>query len=257
MIASFHCIEYRRPVISPPRRMAEVGAKPRFWRPLNIGGDFAWYREHPTRRALYPRLRPDFRRWAFFAVWDDETALEEFLERSHVGRAWQERAREAWHLWLRPLRVRGAWEGTRLLRDAVAKTAVEGPVAEIVRLDLSLRGTLAMWGWAAPRILAHLPANDDLLLGIPLVDRPYTQPVSFSLWRTAACAHAFAYRDSGHRHAVDRVGRAQPDLFERYSAARFQPYRSRGTWRGRDPLSAYKNPAIHTDSGHLRTEDGS
>ena len=44
MLASFHIIEYRKPTLSPPKRLAGQVAGLRFWRPLNIGGDFAWFR---------------------------------------------------------------------------------------------------------------------------------------------------------------------------------------------------------------------
>ena len=107
MIASFHLVEYRKRRLSPPRQAPGAVAGLRFWRPLNIGGDFAFFREHPTRRALYPTLRPDFRRWAFYAVWDDEPALDDFLERGPVARSWADGAAQAWHIWLQPLRVRG------------------------------------------------------------------------------------------------------------------------------------------------------
>jgi hypothetical protein len=244
MIASFHCIRYRRAVARPPRRISRDTAGARFWRPLDIGGDFAYFRAHPTRRALYPRLRPDFHHWAFFAVWEDDAALDAFLERSPVGDAWRHDAVEAWHLWMHPRQVRGPWRGMRALADSSPPAADDGPVAEIVYLDLTLCGTLAMWGWAAPHVLAHLPDDDELLLGLPLVDRPYTQPVSFSLWRSAAGARAFAHRNRGHREAIERVRNAQPDLIRSHSAGRFRPYRSRGTWGGRDPLSGVQLSAM-------------
>jgi hypothetical protein len=114
---------------------------------------------------------------------------------------------------------------------------VDGPIAHIVRLDLSLRGTLAMWGSAAPNLLHHLPDSSDLLLALPLVDRPYVQPVSFSVWRTSQSAMAFAYQEGGHSAAVARVRRFQGDLMDRYSTASFDPYRCNGTWKGNNPLS--------------------
>jgi hypothetical protein len=236
VLASFHIVEYRKPVFSPSKRLAQQVAGLRFWRPLNIGGDFAWFREHPSRWGLYARLKPDFRGWAFFAVWEEEAALDEFLSASETGRRWREATAEACHFWLRPNRVRGAWAGMQLLRGS--ETAqVDGPVAHIVRLDLSLRGTLAMWGSAAPSVLHHLPESSDLLFGLPLVDRPYVQPVSFSVWRTSESAMAFAYREGGHSAAVARVRRSQGDLMDRYSTARFEPYRCDGTWKGNNPLS--------------------
>jgi len=125
----------------------------------------------------------------------------------------------------------------QLLRGSETAAQVDGPVAHIVRLDLSLRGTLAMWGSAAPSVLHHLPESSDLLFGLPLVDRPYVQPVSFSVWRTSESAMTFAYQDGGHSAAVARVRRSQDDLMDRYSTASFEPYRVDGTWKGNNPLS--------------------
>ena len=108
-----------------------------------------------------------------------------------------------------------------------------GTVAHLVRLDLSARGTLAMWGSAAPNLLRHLPDSTELLLGIPLVDRPYVQPVSFSVWRSPGSAADFAYRGEGHRHAVERVRRSQPDLADRYLRRPLRDrYRCQGSWNG-------------------------
>ena len=243
MIASFHLVHHRRRVVAPPKRL--VGEIPglRFWRPLNVGGDFAWFRRHPTRRALYPRLRPDFRRWGYYAVWEDEAHLVEFLAGSTLGRVWRDSTVEAYHLWLRPLHVRGPWEGAQVLRGHETAATAHGPVVYLARADLSLRGTLAMWGSAAPGLLKHLPDDDELLLGVPLVDRPYTQPVSFSLWRSHKAATSFAHRDGGHRQAVRRVQRAQSDMLERFSSAGFDPYRCEGTWQGCDPLGAVRRAA--------------
>jgi hypothetical protein len=236
VIASFHIVEYRRRAFSPPKGLAGQVHGLRFWQALNIGGDFAHFREHPGRRGLYPHLRPDFHHWAFYAVWDDENAVDDFLSSSPTGIAWAEEATEACHFWLRPLRVRGEWGGMGMLRDAEPGAQPAGPVAHVIRLDLSTRGALAMWGSAAPNLLYHLPDGDDLLLGLPLVDRPYMQPVSFSVWRTPECAARFARDQAGHRTAVGRVKHAQPDLLTRYSAGSFEPYRCEGTWRGRNPL---------------------
>src|SRR5262249_21612797 len=212
MIASFHIIEYRRPVLLPPKRLAEQVAGLRFWRPLNVGGDFGWFHDHPGRWGLYARLKPNLHRWAFYAVWERDSALDEFLTSSNTGRTWNEETNEACHLWLRPQRARGAWRGTEVLQGVKSTGPTDGRVAHIVRLDLSLRGTLAMWGSAAPALLHHLPDSTDLLLGLPMVDRPYVQPVSFSVWRTAESATTFAYHGQGHQDAVARVERSQHDL---------------------------------------------
>jgi hypothetical protein len=240
MIASFHVVEYRRAVVSPPKRLAGRICGLRFWRPFNVGGDFAYFREHPTRRALYPRLRPDFHRWAFYGVWEDDAALGEFMAGSNEAATWHE-AREAWHLRLRPLKAKGSWPGTSVLASVppTPASAATGPVAHLVRLDLSLRGTLAMWATAAPHVLRFLPDSDELLVGLPLVDRPYTQPVSFSLWRSAEAARSFARGREGHATSVATVRRWQPNLAECHATASFVPYHAAGTLNGCKPLAEF------------------
>jgi hypothetical protein len=236
LIASFHIVEYGKPRFSPPKQRADQCDGLRFWRPLNIGGDFAWFRTHPTRRSLYPRLRPDFRRWAFYAVWEDATVLDQFMAGSKTAEDWRRASVQACHLWLRPHRVRGPWEGMQLLHGSERPGQAAGATACLTRADLSPRGMLAFWGFAAPDILHHLPAGDELLLALPLVDRPYAQPATFSVWRTADSAMNFAHR-AGHRDAIGRMLASQPDFRARHSSGQFEVARCKGSWNGRQPLA--------------------
>ena len=236
MIASFHLVEYRKRAFSPPKGLAGPVAGLRFWRPLNIGGDFAYFREHPSRWGLYRRLKPDFHRWAFYGIWEEEAALEAFLATSETGQTWREATSQTCHFWLRPNRARGDWTGVRFLQASESDSPADAPVAHLIRLDLSPRGAVAMWSSAAPNLFHHLPDAKELLFGLPLVDRPYMQPVSFSVWRTPKSAATFAHREVGHRDAVARVRRSQPDLLDSYSTASFTPYRCEGTWNGRNAL---------------------
>ena len=86
MIASFHMVEYRKRAFSPPAAGAAGGGAP-----------LLAAAEHRRRlrlvprasdpRGSYRRLRPDLRRWAFYGVWDNEAALNEFLAASEGLRA--------------------------------------------------------------------------------------------------------------------------------------------------------------------------
>jgi hypothetical protein len=79
--------------------------------------------------------------------------------------------------------------------------------------------------------------------GGPLVDRPYTQPVSFSLWRAPDAAMTFGYRESGHLAAIRRLQRSQHNVVALFSSAGFDPSRCEGTWNGRNPLPALRRAA--------------
>ncbi len=246
-IASFHLVHYRHPTLAPPKRLERSVAGVRFWRPLNVGGDFHNFRTNPSRWALYQKLKPDFWRWAFFAIWESEDALARFMERSLVARGWSDAAREALHLWLKPTRTRGIWSAIRALEGTERRGLPKTPAAFITRLDLSIRGTLTMWLTAAPGILAHVPDRDALKLAIPLVDRPYAQPMTFTIWTSLDRALAFAYRDGAHSKAVERMERTTPGLSEEgFSSAGFYPYRSIGSWEGHDPLSEASAAAVVT-----------
>ena len=242
MIASWHLVQYRLRVVSPSRLAGRIDGL-RFWRPLDIGGDFGWFHDHPSRWGLYRRLKPDFRRWGFYGVWDDDAALDGFL--ANPPQRWADGWVECLSLRLRPTAAHGPWAGVDALEAPAAAPAGDGPVAHMVRLDLTLRGTLAMWGSAAPHVLHFLPGQEDLLLGIPLVDRPYMQPVSFSLWRSSDAVHNFSRRADGHQRSVQLVQRSQQNLHARYSTASFEPYSCEGTWHGRNPL-AEGIPAVRT-----------
>jgi hypothetical protein len=239
VLASFHVVHFRRPKIVPPRKLVGKVEGLRYWGALNVGGNFHELREsaHP-RWALYQKLKPDFFRWAFFGVWDDEAALAHFLGQSSIGRAWTERSREALHLWLKPIRLRGRWVAIQELAGAEESHLPKSPVAFITPLDLSLGSTLRMWLSAAPSILPYVPTAKDVVLALPLVDRPYTQPMTFTIWKSIDQALAFAYRDGHHSRAVEHVDQKRADFSERcFSAAAFYPWRAVGTWNGQDPLA--------------------
>ncbi|MGH8900186.1 MAG: spheroidene monooxygenase [Egibacteraceae bacterium] len=237
MLASFHLVRYRARSLIPAQGRAlgldrrAVGRVEglRFWRSLVLGIG------PPERPRGLPVPAP--RCSAFLAVWDDEAALDDFLETSPVSQRWEAHAKERWHVRLEPVHTHGTWGGTNPFAGGGSKP-VEGPGAVLTFINLRAKGFLPFWQ-TMPVVSNQLVGQPGFLVGVGLTDAPpgtLRRNVTFSLWRSLDDAMDFAYRQPQHDDAVRRSRDKKWDLETCF--ARFRPYGSVGTWNGRDPLSA-------------------
>jgi heme-degrading monooxygenase HmoA len=193
-----------------------------------------------TGRGSAMGLGADLRRWATFAVWDDEEALDAFLATSPVAAGWDRRTEEAWSVRLAPLAAHGSWGGVAPLEGTAGRPVPAGgadhdqPVAVLTRARIPVRHWPAFYR-AVPAVDDHLRRSPGLLAAVGIGEAPVGLQATFSLWRSTPDMEAFAYRGSPHEDVVRRTRRH--GWFREELFARFRPYRSTGTWDGVDPLA--------------------
>jgi hypothetical protein len=183
----------------------------------------------PLRDGPVPRPGPG--RVGLIAAWDDDGAVDRFLDEHPIAAGFS----DGWHVRLEPLRVYGSWSGMPGLPTREKPVDDEEPVAVLTLGHTKLHRGVPFLRASQPAERAAL--GDPAVLASTGFLRPPRFVSTFSLWRSAAAMREYAHSQDGAHQAAVRADRAKP--FHREAAfIRFRPYASRGSWDGRDPLAA-------------------
>ena len=219
-IASFHLVRHRSRVgalahLAVGRRHLKATPGLTFWRLLGTG----------SGSDTGPGA--DLARTALFAIWRDPDDLDRFLDGYCTDAA------ERWHVRLRARGGHGAWRGRAVLDELAPAVATDGEVAIITRAHVRARHWRRFRA-AGPQVSAELQRAEGLLAVVGIGEAPVGNLGTFSLWRSAADAAAFARDQPFHRDVVRRT--RVESWYGEELFARFEPFDSAGRWDGRDPL---------------------
>lgn len=183
----------------------------------------------PLSARLLPMPKPGC--VALMAAWNDDEALDHFLSNHPLAA----RLSHGWRVRLAPTRVFGAWPAIDGLPHQEQPMGEHEPVAVLTLGRLRLTQALRFLRTSAKA--EGLAIREPALLASTGLARPPHLVATFSLWRTTAAMRTYAtgQHQTGHRAAV-QAHAARP--FHHESAfIRLRPYRARGNWDGREPLT--------------------
>jgi hypothetical protein len=174
--------------------------------------------------------RPDPRRVALVAMWDDDQALDRFLADHSLAATMA----GGWHIRLEPLRAYGTWPG--LPSDTPTSRVVEheGPVAALTMGRLRITQAVRFLR-ASAKAEARVLGAPGLIWATGLAKPPFVS--TFSLWENTRSLATYAFGRAAPAHPdVIASGEAKP-FHHQQAFIRFGPYGSVGGLSGRNPLS--------------------
>lgn len=169
--------------------------------------------------------------YALLATWPDGSSAREAMDGAPF-RAYAERARESWTVFLEPYQVRGSWSGRRPFEAGGG--ASDKPLAALTRATVRF-GALARFWRQVPDISRRIGDDPSVLFKIGVGDVPWLHQVTFSIWPDQGSMAAFARRDGPHARAIRAV--REGGWFREELYARFRVVGDAGAWGGSSPLA--------------------
>ena len=168
---------------------------------------------------------------AIFASWDDERALDTFLEQTDLGRTLE----EGWHVRLEFLRRWGHVVALDGLPQKVGDLDPSAPVVAVTlaRLKLPQVPRFLRWGKPVERLVRDHPGHTLALAAM----RPPRTICTFSVWRSQRemtdMVHGRSSVPGAERHAAAMVERERKGFHREFTTLRFRALAEHGAWEGR------------------------
>lgn len=179
---------------------------------------------------------PDWTTYALLQVWEDEAAANTFFSTSTLVERYDQQCEERWTIYMRTIMARGVWSRQQPFARSPHLDDNLPLLGIITRATIKWRQLYNFWRYV-PTSHQQLLTNPGLIYTKGIGEVPAIQMATFSLWTDAAALKKFAYEQKEHRVAIEKT--RELDWYKEELFARFQPYRSEGTWQGRRPLATY------------------
>lgn len=178
--------------------------------------------------------RWQLRRLAMFAAWENEAAIDDFMQRTPLGHA----LAKGWHVRLRFLRRWGKVAAFDGLPAVAGETDPDAPVVAVTvaRLQLLQVPRFLRWGAPVERLVRDHPGTTLAIAAA----RPWRTISTFTVWKSARemtnMVHGHSAVDAPDRHSTAMVERRRKDFHVEFTTLRFTCIGEYGAWEGRSSI---------------------
>jgi len=190
---------------------------------------------------IFSPKRMLFRQVAVFAQWENEEAIDRFLEKDSFGKV----LAKGWHVRLVFMRQWGRFSKFSFPNDELQVADDEAVVAvTIARMKLPQVPRFIKWGRPVEMLVRDHPGTSLSLASIRLPNTVST----FSIWKTQRemtdMVHGHSNVPQPKRHINAMKERDRKDFHFEFTTLRFKPLSEFGEWKGKSnylPISTEGN----------------
>ncbi|NAY93310.1 DUF3291 domain-containing protein [Muricauda sp. JGD-17] len=176
---------------------------------------------------------PDWNIYALIQVWDNAQDAEHFFSKSYLMQRYAHHTEELWTLYLKNEKSRGEWSESNPFRRSKTLDISNPYVVAITRATIKTKMLVRFWKYV-PKSQRGLFENGGLLYTKGFGEVPIRNMATFSVWKDRKALDSFAYQKNPHVGAIKETRKL--DWYKEELFSRFQPYKSIGTWFGKNPL---------------------
>ncbi|MCR9289507.1 MAG: DUF3291 domain-containing protein [Bacteroidetes bacterium] len=176
---------------------------------------------------------PDWSVYSLLQIWESEADADAFFKESLLIKKYQDHTSELWTLYMKNISAAGLWSGGNPFKKSDSLSDNNPLIAVITRATIKIKKLPHFWKYV-PTSHKSLSNNKGLIYTKGIGEIPIIQMATFSLWKDLASVKQFAYQSKEHQVAIKKT-RAL-DWYKEELFSRFQPYKSIGTWEGKNPL---------------------
>lgn len=180
---------------------------------------------------IFSTSRMQLRQVAVFAQWENESAIDNFLDRESLGKL----LNKGWHTRLVYLRQWGYINEFIIPKESSESVEPNSPVVAvtIARMKLPQVPRFIKWGKPAEQLVRDHPGKTLALAAIRL---PHTVS-TFSVWKSqeemTGMVHGHSAVANPKRHVAAMKERDRKDFHFQFTTLRFKPIAEYGVWSGR------------------------